>query len=201
MKQFRSFVPYRKRPFCFFDIETTGLKPGYHEITEIGFRHTEKGGLCLQIAPQYMERAEPEALQKSGYNTADWAEARPFKDNAAKIAEFLEDATIVGHNAAGFDVPFLKAEYESAGLDHDHLFRDVVDTQALARVHLVPMGLNLVRMEACMKFMGVEYVGAHNAYEDAVFAEKLYQFITENLKWHGHREGKRIQEALFGDKS
>ena len=200
MKQFRRFKPYRDRHLCFLDIETTGVKPGYHEITEIGLRHSEKGGLCLQIAPQHIKRAQPEALQISGYNTADWAEAKPFKNVASKITEYLEDATIIGHNAAGFDVPFLRCEYEAIGLDHDELFRDVIDTMALARTFLVPLGLNLLSMKSCMGFIGVEYEGAHNAYEDTIFAEKLYRYITENLKWHGRqRDGKRIQEKLFGD--
>ncbi len=119
-------------------------------------------------------------------------------DAAPKIAEYLEGTTIVAHNAP-FDVSMLQGEYEMAGMDHGQLFRDVIDTQALARLFLVPLGLNLLNLESCMKFIGVEYKGGHNAYEDTVFAEKLYRYITENLKWHGRREGKRIQEALFGD--
>lgn len=196
MRQYRNFTPYRNRPLCFFDVETTGLKAGYHEITEIGFRHTEKGRLCLQISPKHMGRAEPEALKKSGYNSADWAEAISFKKAAPKIVEFCEDTTLIGHNAL-FDVSMMKGDFESADLSHDGLFRDVVDTLALARVFLVPIGLKMLNLESCMKFIGEPYEGAHNAYDDAVFAEKLYRYITENLKWHGRKDGKRIQEDMF----
>ena len=198
MRSFRRFIPYRDRHLCFFDVETTGTKPGYHEVTEIGFRHTKKGGLCLQIAPQHIARAEQEALKISGYNTADWAEAKSFRHEVSKITAFIEDATLIGHNAP-FDVDMLKGEYDAAGLDHDELFRDVIDTKALARQFLVPLGLNLLSLESCMKFIGVDYEGAHNAYEDAVFCEKLYRYITDNLKWHGRIKGKRVQEGLFGD--
>lgn len=182
---------------CFLDVETTGTKPGYHEVIEVGFRHSTKGGLCLQVQPQHIERAEPEALKVSGYNTSDWADARPFKDVVSRITEFVEDATLVGHNICGFDVPMLQGEYENLGLEHDHLFRDTIDTQGLARLFLVPLGLNRIGMEACMKFIGEEYTDAHNAYTDAIFAEKLFTYISDNLKWHGRIQGKRIQEALF----
>lgn len=198
MRTFRRFTPYRDRALCFLDVETTGTKPGFHEVTEIGLRHTEKGGLCLQIAPHHIERAEQEALQKSGYNTADWANAKPFDSLVPKITEYIEDATIVAHNAP-FDVSMLQGEYDSACLSHDELFRDVIDTMALARIFLVPLGLNLLNLQSCMKFIGVEYEGGHNAYEDTVFCEKLYRYIIENLKWHGRNKGKRIQEGLFGD--
>lgn len=198
MKPFRSFKPYRDRPLCFLDIETTGLKPRVHEITEIGIRHTERGDLCLPIAPQHLDRAEPEALRKSGYNSADWADADSFTLTAPRLVPYLEDATIVAHNAI-FEIEFLKATFETAGLDHSGFFRDAIDTQALARIFLVPLGLNLLNMQSCMKFIDVEYEGGHNAYEDALFAEKLYRHITENLKWHGKRNGLNIQESIFGD--
>jgi len=197
MREFKRFIPYRDRPLCFLDIETTGRTPGFHEVTEIGFRHEKLGGLCLQIAPRYIERAEPEALKISGYNTADWAEAKNLKSSLPTILPYIEDATVVCHNGAGFDIPMLRGNFDMIEVSHDELFRDTIDTMSLARVFLVPLGLNMLSMKACMKFMGEKYEGAHNAYEDAVFCEKLYRFISENLKWHGTKEGKRIQESLF----
>lgn len=198
MAHFRRFVPYRDRPLCFLDVETTGTIPGHHEVTEIGLRHTAKGGLCLQIAPRFIDRAEEEALKISRYNSADWVEAKVFRIHAARITEFIEDATVVAHNAP-FDVSMLQGQYNMAKLDHDNLFRDVIDTMALARLFLVPIGLNRLNMGACMKFIGEDYEGAHNAYEDTLFCEKLYGYIIDNVKWHGRVNGKQIQEGLFGD--
>lgn len=197
MKRWRTFTPYRDRPLCFIDVEGTGVKPGYHEVTEIGIRHTELGPHRIQVAPQHLNRADPESLKISKYNAMDWAEAEPFPKIAAQLTDYLEGATIVGHNICGYDIPMIQAEYESARLDHDALFRDVVDTMSLARVFLVPLGLNLLSLKACMKFIGADYDGAHSAYDDTEFAEKLYNYITNNLKWHGKKDGKLIQEALF----
>ena len=197
MRGFRPFKPYRYRPLCFLDVEGTGLKPGWHQVSEVGMKHSEKGALCIQIAPLNMERAQPEALRISGYNSSDWAEAITFKAAVPKITEFAEDATLIGHNIFGYDIPMLKGEYKAHGLDHDHLFRDLIDTMSLARQFLVKHGLKRVGMEACMKFIGHPYDDGHNAYMDALYAEALYNFIDERLKWHGERDGKKIQENLF----
>lgn len=197
MRDFKRFVPYRDRPLVYADVETTGRTPGYHEISEIGFLHEKKGPLCIQIAPQHLDRAEPEALKISRYNKSDWIDARPFKDVAPRIAEYLEDATVIGHNFMGFDVPMIHGNFEMAGLDSSGLLRDVIDTMALARQFLVPLGLNQLKLEACMKFMGESYEGAHSVYEDCIFTKKLHTFITGNLKWHGRKDGKTIQEDLF----
>lgn len=197
MRGFRPLKPYRNRPLCFLDVEGTGLKPGWNQITEIGMKHSEKGALCIQIAPLNMERAHPEALRKSGYNSSDWAEAITFKAAVPRITEFVEDATIIGHNLFGYDIPMLKGDYEAHGLDYDHLFRDLIDTMSLARHFLVPLGLNLIGLGPCMKFIGHPYDDAHNAYADALYAEALYNYINDGLKWHGKRDGKRIQEGLF----
>ena len=196
-QRFEKFVPYRDRPLCFSDIETTGRTPGYHELTEIAFLHETKGTLCLQIAPEHLDRAEPEALRVSGYNSSDWAGAPTFKAAAPQIVEYLEDATLVGHNFAGFDAPMIKGNFEIVGLNLGKLLRDIIDTQTLARIFLVPLGLNLLSMKACRKFSGRSYEGAHSAFEDAGFAKDLYWDIMNNLKWHGKKDGKRIQESMF----
>lgn len=197
MRGFRPFKPYRNRPLCFLDVEGTGTTPGLHEITEIGMHHSVLGGKCIQIAPLHIEIAEPEALRVSRYNSSDWADAPTLVKSAPEIVEYLEDATLIGHNLFGYDVPMLKADLEAKGFDVGHLFRDVIDTMSLARQFLVKLGLNRIGMEACMNFIGEPYNDAHNAYADALFAKKLYEYITENLKWHGRQNGKRIQEQLF----
>ncbi len=145
-----------------------------------------------------MDRADPEALRVSKYNSSDWADAITFADALPTIVEYVEDATIIGHNLWGYDVPMMRAEMDRLDFDHDHLFRDIVDTMILAREFLVPVGLKLVGLGACMKFMGEDYEDAHNAYADVLYCEKLYNFILKNLKWHGLRDGKQIQEGLFG---
>jgi len=197
MRSFKRFIPYRDRPLCFIDIEGTGTNPNIHEVTEIGIHHSKKGGFCIQIQPEHISNAEPEALKISRYNAADWIDAKPLRFCWEKVLPFIENSTIIGHNIHGYDIPMLRGNLDRLGISHDDLFRDTIDTMSLARAFLVPIGLNMIGMKSCMKFIGEEYSGAHNAYEDTLFAEKLYNFIMDNLKWHGKLDGKAIQESLF----
>lgn len=197
MFQYQRSRPYAERSLCFFDIEGTGVKPGYHEVIEIGFIHSEKGSLCIQILPAHLGRAQPEALKVSRYNSADWAEAISFTAAAPTIAEFCGGSTVIGHNICRYDIPMLVGNFEMVGLSHDNLFRDAIDTMILARTFLVPLGLKSLSLKACMEYMSESYDGAHNAYNDAGFAKKLYEFIVGNLKWHGKQNGKQIQESIF----
>lgn len=197
MRTFERFVPYRERPLCFCDIETTGTQPGVHEVIEVAFKHEKLGALVTQIMPEHLDRAQPEALRIAKFNHADWVGAPTFREIAPKIAEFVSDSTLVGHNFIGFDVPMLKGNYEICGLSYHGLFRDIIDTMMLARVFLVKEGLNRLNMEACRKFFGKSYEGAHTAWEDCEFAEELYNDIVSRLRWFGDRNGKKIQEPLF----
>lgn len=197
VKIYNRFVPYRDRPLCFCDIETTGTEPGFHEVIEIAFKHEKLGAFVSQIKPLHIERAQEKALQVARYNYADWVGAPLFKEVAPKITEFVADATLIGHNFIGFDVPMLKGQYEMCELPYQGLFRDVIDTMMLARTHLVPEGLKMINMQSCRKFFGKDYEGAHTAWEDAEFAEELYNDIMSRLRWYGERGGKKIQESLF----
>jgi len=197
VRVFNQFVPYRDRPLCFCDVETTGTEPGVHEVIEIAFKHEKLGAWSTQIMPEHLDRAQPDALRISGFNTSDWVGAPKFRDAAPRITEFISDATVVGHNFIGFDAPMIVGNYEMCGLSSRGFFRDVIDTMMLARVFLVPEGLNRLSMEACRKFFGKDYEGAHAAWEDCVFTEELYRDIVDRLRWYGEREGKTIQESLF----
>ena len=191
------FVPYRDRPLCFCDVETTGTEPGVHEVTEIAFKHDKLGAWCVQIMPEHMDRAQPEALHISRFNTADWVGAPSFREVAPDITKFVTGATIVGHNFISFDAPILVGNYEMCGLSHHGLFWDIIDTMMLARTFLVPQGLKGISMEKCRKFFGKSYEGAHAAWEDCVFTEELYHDIVDRLRWYGKNEGKTIQEDLL----
>jgi DNA polymerase III epsilon subunit-like protein len=193
--QFRRFVPYRDRPICFCDIETNGTKAGEHEVIEFAAKHSTLGKWSTPIAMMHPERSEPEALRVSRYNEADWVGAPKFKDVAGKIAEFLTDCTVVGHNFIGFDAPIIRGTFDMLGLAHDEILRDIIDTMMLARTFLIPEGLNRINMKACRKFFGKDYEGAHAAWEDVEFAEELYNDIMAGLRWHGI--GGAIQESLF----
>lgn len=171
---------------CFLDIETTGLKAGYHEITELGFIHEKLGSWCIRIAPRHMDRAQPEALTISRYNELDWDGAPRLSSIAGKVVSYLEDAILVGHNIIGFDMPMIRGNFEMLGLNTSDIDRRaLIDTQVLALTHLVPQGLKGLSLKACCAFFDISNAGAHNAYDDAARCKAVYEKIMESLQWTG----------------
>lgn len=104
------------------DTETTGLKAGYNEMTEIGIiRYTDRVQLWRQIKCEYPERANFDALAITKKTMADLEKGH---DNDKIVEEcerfFAEDGAtpahrcIVAHNAP-FDKRFLHALWEKNG--------------------------------------------------------------------------------------
>lgn len=116
------------------DTETTGLSPaGGDRLVEIGcvelINHIPSGkNYHVYINP---ERAMPEeAFRVHGLGDEFLADKPVFKSLAEEFRSFVDGATLVIHNAP-FDMGFLNAELEWAGLPV--LSNDVIDTVMLAR--------------------------------------------------------------------
>lgn len=175
----RNFVPYRQRPKCYFDIETTGVLAGWHEITEVAFKHDTMGIWACRIKPRHMDRAQERALNISGYNDKDWADAPYIEEMWDTIVAYLTDVIIIGHNVAGFDLPMLQGESRMKKLDRYNISRAWEDTQGLAMTLLVPKGLKYVSLKACCEFFGIGNQGQHHALEDVLRTEQVYKRITQ----------------------
>lgn len=186
---------YLDKPLVFFDIETTGLRPGHHEITEVAFIHDEHGSWCERVKPKYMERAEEDALKISRYTDVDWADAKNLEDIIPKIHEFTYEAIVVGHNVVGFDIPFSNGNFEMLGLDFrlELKMNSVIDTQMIALAILVPQGLKTLGLNACCKFFNISNQGQHNAYDDCLRTKMFFNKLMEEIKFGD----KPVQKSLF----
>lgn len=85
---------------AFIDVETTGLKPGYHEMIDIGIVMTdlngsEKGHLFLRIQPEHPERTEAGARAVNAFDPKRWKEL-----GASSKAEAVDQITEFHHNIA-----------------------------------------------------------------------------------------------------
>ncbi|KKB08415.1 DNA polymerase III subunit epsilon [Devosia geojensis] len=116
------------------DTETTGLSPATGDrLVEIGgvelINHIPTGRTFhVYINP---ERDMPEeAYRVHGLSNEFLADKPLFAAVAEDLVDFLDDATLVIHNAA-FDIGFLNAELEKVG--RPALTNEVIDTVALAR--------------------------------------------------------------------
>lgn len=117
------------------DTETTGFEPAEgHRIVEIGavelFNHLPTGQTFHQyINPQRM--MPKEAFEIHGLGD-DFLRDKPvFRAIGSAFLDFIGDAKLVIHNAA-FDMKFLNAELEQAGLPTLPWAR-AIDTLAIAR--------------------------------------------------------------------
>jgi len=109
---------------AFIDVETTGLKPGYHEMIDIGIVMTdldgnELGDLFIRIQPKNPERTEEGARAVNAFDEQRWRDL-----DALATAQAVDRIVAFNSGVAGkrkvlmvaFNSPF-----DSAFLDH--LFR------------------------------------------------------------------------------
>ncbi|WP_425410521.1 DNA polymerase III subunit epsilon [Hyphococcus sp.] len=121
-----------------FDLETTGFKFSEgHRIVEIGGIELVNGAVTGRNFHTYVnpERDVPDgAFQVHGLSAAFLSD-KPLFAHASVAQAFLDfvgGAQLVAHNGIGFDLPFLNAELEAAGLpilDREN----IVDTLHMAR--------------------------------------------------------------------
>lgn len=185
--------------YYIIDTETTGLKAGYHECTEIGIiRCDDRVQLWRQIKCTYPERANFDALAITKKTMSDLE--RGF-DAAAVVAEcekfFSEDGLtsahrcIVAHNAP-FDRKFLHALWERCGREFPaNLW---LDTMSLIRQYLKDSGIEadhkarglkkpLVNLHASCDHAGVKKLSeAHNAKVDSRNTYLLHRNLVEEKK-------------------
>lgn len=120
-----------------FDIETTGFRfDEGHRIVEIGALELAGGAVTGKAFHTYInpQRDMPEgAFKVHGLSERFLADKPVFADPKVGPAflEFVADAELIAHNGDAFDVPFVNAELEAAGLPR--LANRTFDTLIFAR--------------------------------------------------------------------
>jgi DNA polymerase-3 subunit epsilon len=119
------------------DTETTGLEPKQgHRIIEIAaveLNDRRPTGRHLHFYLNPEREIDTGATEVHGMTWEDLKHRPRFADIAAELIAFAQGASWVIHNAP-FDVAFLDAEFERAGLPHcATVYGSLVDTLALAR--------------------------------------------------------------------
>ena len=120
-----------------FDLETTGFKFSQgHRIVEIGAVELINGAITGRNFHTYVnpERDMPADAQRVHGLSASFLRDKPVFANetvAPAFSKFVEGAELIAHNGIGFDLPFIQAELEAAGLQR--LKNEITDTMLLAR--------------------------------------------------------------------
>lgn len=116
------------------DVETTGLRPGYHEMIDLGMIITDLDGveldrLFIRIMPAHPERIDPGAAAVNGFSVELWQERGCVTEAEAvtQIFEFLDRVAqqktvlFTGFNA-WFDLSFVDALLRSQDREWRSLF-------------------------------------------------------------------------------
>jgi len=171
--------PLSELEFVVVDVETTGLAPGRHRITEVA-AVVVAGGL-VNDDPKAMfrslvnpQRRIPQFITKfTGISERMVARAPVAATVLPKLHAFIGGRPIVGHNV-GFDLGFLAYEAEHAGLSA--LFPlDGVDTIALAR-RFVP-GLRRASLDRVATTLHIPVHTRHRALADAQLTANVFALL------------------------
>ena len=167
--------------FVAFDLETTGLNPGQEAITEIGAVRFRAGEI-LDTFQTFVNPGKPipyAITNLTGIRDTDVADApRPAEALRAFLA-FAGDAPLVAHNA-GFDMGFLRATAERAGIALDKV---AIDTLPLAQA-LLPE-LKKHRLNLVAEHLGLPAFKHHRAVDDAKTVARMMEHFLTRLKEQG----------------
>ena len=162
---------------AFLDTETTGLSAWFGDrICEIAILRC-RGDLILDsfdtlVNPQ--RPISPGAARVNGLTDAELASAPPFAEIADRVMPLLENAILVGHNAA-FDLGFLSSEFQRLGRQLPSL--EVIDTLLLARAHFSFPSNSLQSIADALQ---INRTGVHRALADVLTTKAvLGHFLVE----------------------
>ena len=209
--------------YYIIDTETTGLKSGHHEMTEIGIvRCTDRVQLHKKIKCEFPERASYDALKITGKTMADIVQGDAKEDTVAQAEKFFaEDGQtpaarcIIAHNAP-FDRKFLHALWESCGMEFPaHLWLDSISLtkefikktgeENLPVIVRTATGKISTNLHASCDMLGVKKLSAaHNAKVDSRNTYLLWMKLQESgvdhlsfIKTEPHNFKKVEDEELF----
>ncbi|TNM69646.1 hypothetical protein FHN55_02510 [Streptomyces sp. NP160] len=150
--------------FAVLDLETTGFSPRTERVVEVAVVHVAPDGTAGAEWSTLVHPGRPTvgATHVHGIRPADVRSAPRFADVAPALVEVLAGRVVVAHNA-GFDVPFLRAELERAGV----VMPDVAQLCTLAESRRHLPHLLRRKLADCCAAAGVRLTGAHSALGDA----------------------------------
>ncbi len=150
--------------YAVLDLETTGFSPRTERIVEVAVVHVSPDG---RAGAEWSTLVHPDrstvgATHVHGIRPADVRDAPRFAEVAGALVEQLTGRVLVAHNAS-FDVPFLRAEFERAGVAMPEVAE--LCTLRESRQHLPDLLKR--KLADCCAAAGVRLSGAHSALGDA----------------------------------
>ena len=162
--------------YAITDIESTGGTKGTDKITEIAIYLFDGDKIVKEfhtlVNPQ--RAIQPFVVKLTGI-TDDMVRNSPtFTEITKDILDITDKATFVAHNVS-FDYNFLRAEFQSLGIDFT---RNKLCTVNLSR-KILP-GHESYSLGKLTEDLGIGLHGRHRADGDALATVKLFKILLEN---------------------
>lgn len=159
------------------DLETTGLRPKYDRILEIGAVKIEDGEVLGTYETFVDSGAEipPQICALTGITEAMVAGAPGLQEAVGGFLAFSGEQVLLGHNIL-FDYSFMKRNVQNLGGAYE---RRGLDTLAIARICLPQLpGRSLDKMAV---YYGIPQEHHHRALEDALTSARIYERLKEEF--------------------
>lgn len=184
--------------YYIIDVETTGLKANFHEMTEIGvIRCTDRVQLHRKIKCEYPERASFDALKITGKTLADLEHGFCKEDVVREVEKFMSEdqqqanaRCIVAHNGQ-FDRKFLHALWASCGrqfpaalwLDTMAMTKEFVKKADVTQLEIKKTATGKIsyNLHAACDIVGIKKLSeAHNAKVDSRNTYLLWKKLVDD---------------------
>ncbi|OGC09318.1 hypothetical protein A3F86_00500 [candidate division WOR-1 bacterium RIFCSPLOWO2_12_FULL_45_9] len=180
--------------YVILDLETTGLEPTIHEITEIGAIKTKGTEITdlysTLIKPK--EKITPEITRLTGIDNDMVADAPSLETSLPKFLDYIGDAVLIAHNA-DFDVAFLKAQIKRFN-NQQELTNAVLCSVKLSRL-LLP-GLANYKLHTVAAHLGFKVEKRHRAIGDVELTYQIWAKFLPMLKDKGIKTLKELQASI-----
>lgn len=166
--------------YVVFDLETTGIRPGFDKIIEISAVKVRNH----EAADQYSTLVDPqmhipEAATAVNGITDEMVKGAPSIEEAVRgFLRFIEDDILVGHNIHTFDMHFIcDAAMKVLGTE---IANDYIDTLYLSRKCLPQLSHH--RLTDISEYFHISTAGAHRALNDCIMNQECYERLGKILQ-------------------
>ena len=176
-----------------FDLETTGLRPRFDRIIEIGAVRM-KNGQEIDRFQAFVDPGVPlrqEVVQLTGI-TQDMLKGAPSIEEALpQFLDFVGDRVLVAHNAE-FDTCFIRRNCDKLGISYN---LTSMDTLTLAQNLMPELKKHKLDMVAAAFELGA--FEHHRAADDALICGKIVAKLMEKLSGMGLTHIQQINDAML----
>lgn len=176
--------------YVVFDLETTGIRPGFDRIIEISAVRVRSHKVTDQYSTLVNPQMHiPETATAVNRITDKMVKGAPGTEEALQaFLNFIGDDILVGHNIHTFDMNFIcGAAMEVLGTK---IANDYIDTLYLARKCLPQLSHH--RLSDVSEYFHISTAGAHRALNDCIINQSCYERLGKLLQ-----ESKKNQPEIL----